>query len=66
MPASLNKLPDELLKLILDHVVAADKSWSERGPKHGENGSDTVVAGNGRWSAWYGRGIFALAHVDKR
>lgn len=80
MPASLDKLPDELLKLIIDHVDAADRSWRALGLEQGavvprppeqqtegeaadDTGTDVV---KGRWASWYGRGVFALAHVDKR
>ncbi|GAA5847478.1 hypothetical protein JCM9279_000501 [Rhodotorula babjevae] len=81
MPASLDKLPEELLKLILDHVDAADKSWQELGLDQGavvapppeqqpdgeDDGDDTCTdVVKGRWTSWYGRGVFALAHVDKR
>ena len=72
MPASLNKLPDELLKLILDHVETADQIWRDLKLEKGkvatsagqQAGRDDVA--KGRWSSTYGHGVFALAHVDKR
>ncbi|KPV71770.1 uncharacterized protein RHOBADRAFT_56390 [Rhodotorula graminis WP1] len=67
MPASLDKLPEELYKLILDHVEDADKSWRERGPEPDDDGADPdTTSVKARWSTWYGQGVFSLAHVDKR
>ncbi|GAA5847502.1 hypothetical protein JCM9279_000515 [Rhodotorula babjevae] len=65
MWASLDKLPDELLKLIIDYVEAADQSWRDLKLAQALPEQRVDVA-KGQWSSWYGRGVFALAHVDKR
>ncbi|GAA5912713.1 hypothetical protein JCM8208_007737 [Rhodotorula glutinis] len=61
MPATLDKLPDELLKLIIDYVEAADERWREL-----QIDPRRPVASSGCWGPMYGRGVFALGHVNKR
>lgn len=66
MPVSLTSLPDELLKSIVEWVQDSYKAWRELGLSRGAFGEESHVAA-GRWSSWYyGRGLFAVAHVNKR
>ncbi|GAA5856462.1 hypothetical protein JCM9279_003537 [Rhodotorula babjevae] len=82
MSASLSNLPDELAKFVAEMVQQDDERWYKLGFVRGvdsssqqsshsasegsEDGEDGVNVVCGRWSTWYGRGLFALSLVNKQ
>jgi len=76
MPASLDSLPDELLKMIVEVVSESDQRCLDLDLRYGllsrwegnsvELDYETAVhVAQGRWSMWYGFGVSALASVNR-